>query len=184
MGHTPSVPEVKQPASATDPRYSTSGILKSQIKEKNRQGLLSTYGGRTGAAMDINKYTEAKMEQRDSSAMPLLEKLAKLYASAGKNTENANAFNNNVNQINSLLSSYGQNSGLSSAQKETRMKKEYAGSGWSGPGTGGGSRYKRTTEEYVANADQLKQQVANLGKSGQQFNDIEAAAKRQKKTTK
>ena len=106
MGHTPSTPEVKQPLSATDPRFSTSGILNAHIKEKNRQGLLSTYGGRTGEAMDINKFANKKIEMRDPSAVPVLEQLAKYYSAARTNNDkgNTDAYNENVQNISDFLS--------------------------------------------------------------------------------
>ena len=180
MSHTPSAPQVTAPASATDPRYSTSGILNAQIKEKNRQGLLSTYGGRAGKAMDINKFANAKINMRDPSAVSILEQLSDLYSNVAKNSQakgvgnndtsskrtakaNIATYNASIDQVNNMLSSY-------KVQDSQGLTK--AGSAHNFD--------KRTLHDnnYAANNyKEVDKAVANMGATGQTFNDVEARIK-------
>lgn len=186
--HTPSTPKVNQPASATDPRYSTSGILNAQTKERNRQGLLSTYGGRTGRDMDINKFADAKADARNPVAVSALESLARLYggvassASArgvnNKDTShrstsaaNINKYNENVNAVNSYLSSYGlsKKSGVVAAQGSHNYDKR------TGHSDNFGAR----------NKDEIASSVNNLGNNTvDTFNELEKTVKKQKQPAK
>ena len=181
--HTPSTPTVNAPASATDPRYSTSGILNAQIKEKNRQGLLSTYGGRTGSTMNINKFADAKNYMRDPSAMPQLEALSRLYADAAakagakgvagrtthsrtKATDAIDAYNQSVDSVNNYLKSYGVNdSGLNKAQGAHNVDK----------------RIGHDDDFRAKNRGEIQAGVASAGQSGDIFNKVADAAKKQKK---
>lgn len=186
MGHTPSTPKVTQPASATDPRYSTSGILNAQLKEKNRQGLLSTLGGRTGEAMNINKFADAKSAMRDPSAMPALEQLARLYADAAtkasakgvnnkdtsdynKAAKNIRAYNESVDAVSNYLKQYGM-------QDPNLVKGEGAHNS--------DTRAFHDSNYGAKNKGEIKQGVANVGKSGEVFNELEKEAKKQKQPTK
>ena len=180
MAHTPSTPTVTPPASATDPRYSTSGILNNQIKEKNRQGLLSTYGGRTGEAMDINKFANKKINMRDASVLPAMEQIARMYGNvvnksklagvsndgtSSKSTaaRNVQSYNASVDDLNRVLASYG--------AKESEFVK-------------GGGTYnfdKRTfhADNYGAvNNAQVANAAANIGANSEQFNDLEKKIKK------
>lgn len=180
MGHTPSAPKVTAPASATDPRFSTSGILNAQIKEQNRQGILSTFGGRTGQIMDINKFANKKIAMRDPSAMPILEKLSKLYAnvatkskaagvgnkktsSESKSNRNIGAYNASVDQVNNVLSQYGVKDSQGMVKAESA--KNYDKRDLHAPNYG------------ASNQGQVASSVASMGKTGQTFNDVEAAIK-------
>ena len=185
MGHTPSTPTVTPPASATDPRYSTSGILNNQIKEKNRQGLLSTFGGRTGKQFDINKFAENKISMRDPSTVPLLEQIAQMYNKAVKagqaqgvsNSDtsshevavnNMNAYNNEVNKINSVLASYGTTSGLTKAGGlENYDKRQLHGDNFG-----------------AVNKDKVGNSLNSAGRSGDIFNQVAEGAKKKLKSTK
>jgi hypothetical protein len=178
--HTPSAPQVQEPASATDPRYSTSGILNAQLKEKNRQGLLSTLGGRTGQGFDVNKFVDIKAEARDSRAIPVLEQLSKMYAdvaqkskakgvindthSKGKAEKNINAYNQSVDAVNNYLKQYG-------VENSNVVK------------VGGMHNYDKRAlhdDDYAAkNRDEIKKSVDSLGNSGQTFNDVEQQVKKQ-----
>lgn len=183
MSHTPSTPEPKQPASATDPRYSTSGILNSRIKEKYRQGLLSTYGGRTGKAMNINKFANIKTSMRDPSAVPILEKLARMYgdvevnasrrgvdnkntSSSSRASKNINAYNDSVQQINNLLASYGatDKQGLTKASDAHNFD----------------DRSLHNDNYGAKNRKDVKKSVANIGATGETFNDLEKIIKEKK----
>ena len=186
MGHTPSTPKVTQPASATDPRYSTSGILNAQLKEKNRQGLLSTLGGRTGTAMDINRFADAKSAMRDPSAMPALEQLSRLYADAAtkasakgvandktsdynKSAKHIDAYNESVDAVSNYLKQYG--------MKDPNLVK--------GEGAHNFDKRAMHSSNYGAsNKKEIKQGVANIGKSGEVFNELEKEVKKQKQPTK
>lgn len=180
MGHTPSTPEVKQPLSATDPRFSTSGILNAHNKEKNRQGLLSTYGGRTGEAMDINKFAENKISMRDPSAVPVLEQLAKYYSAARTNNAkgNTDAYNKNVQNISDFLSGYGaKDAGLQKANVEKKtITTPYTS--WSGPGTNHTS-YRREVVTTVTNQDAINKSMDNINKQTEIFNQVAKNAKKQ-----
>ena len=184
--HTPSTPEVKQPASATDPRYSTSGILNAQIKEKNRQGLLSTFGGRTGRDVNINKFADAKNYARDPSAVPMLEKLARLYSDAAAKSQaqgvgnsntkhhstsarNIGAYNESADAVNNYLKSYGVESGkLTKASDSHNYDKRSFHSDNFGAG----------------NAGDVNASVAKAGQTGEAFNELEKQVKKQKQPTK
>lgn len=183
--HTPSTPEVQAPASATDPRYSTSGVLNAQIKEKNRQGLLSTFGGRTGSFLDVNKFADEKISMRDPRAVPILEQLSKLYAnvsekskssgvikdthSSPQSQENIDNYNKSVDAVNSYLKQYGvEKSGVVKAEntenKDTRVFHD---------------------DDYAAkNREEVKKSVDSLGNSGKAFNDVEQQIKKQKPAKK
>jgi len=186
--HTPSTPRVNQPASATDPRYSTSGILNAQTKERNRQGLLSTYGGRTGRDVDINKFADAKINMRNPSAVSALESLSRLYggvASAAsargvnnKDTSswstsaaNINKYNENVNAVNSYLSSYGlsNKSGLVKASGSHNYDK----------------RIGHSDNFGARNMGDVASSVNNLANStAETFNELEKTVKKQKQPAK
>ena len=184
--HTPSTPEVNTPASATDPRYSTSGILNAQIKEKNRQGLLSTFGGRTGRDMDINKFADAKNYARDPSAVPMLETLSRLYSDAAaksrangvgnKNTshfstsaQNIGAYNESVDAVNNYLKSYGVESGkLTKASGSHNYDK----------------RVGHSDNFGARNMDDVNASIAKTGQTGETFNEVEKQVKKQKQPTK
>ena len=184
--HTPSTPEVKQPASATDPRFSTSGILNAQLKEKNRQGLLSTYGGRTGEVMNINKFADQKISDRNPRAVSALEHLSRLYADAayksrlhgvdnsgtsdfGTAANNVNAYNKSVDAVNNYLKSYGVESG-----KLTKA--------------GGVQNYDKRSfhsDDFVAsNKGEVQASVSKLGSTGETFNELEKQVKKNKQPTK
>lgn len=183
--HTPSTPEVQAPASATDPRYSTSGVLNAQLKEKNRQGLLSTLGGRSGRIMDINKFADEKISMRDSRAVPILEQLSKLYAdvaqksSAGgvvstthnkdKSQKNIDAYNQSVDAVNNYLKQYGvENSNtVKAGGRENKDERPFH------------------DDDYAAkNRKEVEKSVDNLGNSGKAFNDVEQQIKKQKTAQK
>lgn len=183
--HTPSTPEVQAPASATDPRYSTSGVLNAQIKEKNRQGLLSTLGGRNGSFLDINKFANEKISMRDPRAVPILEQLSKLYAdvseksksggvikdthSSPQSQEKIDAYNKSVDAVNSYLKQYG-------VEKSNVVKAE-----------GPENKDKRIFHDadYAAkNREEVKKSVDSLGSSGKAFNDVEQQIKKQKPAQK
>lgn len=180
--HTPSTPEVKQPASATDPRFSTSGILNAQNKEKNRQGLFSTYGGRTGEAMDINKFANQKISMRDPSAVSVLEKVASLY-NVARNTagdaSKASQYNASVDALNKIYSAYGEKNNLEKADVET--KKKYVSVGPSAPGSVGAPYTKEITEYNFKNKDAINNVISKLGSSGEEFNKLAEKIKKQKK---
>lgn len=184
--HTPSTPEVQAPASATDPRYSTSGILNAQIKEKNRQGLLSTLGGRDGRILDINKFANEKISMRDPRAIPVLEQLSKLYADVAqksnadgvtynttrgkdKSQKNIDVYNESVDAVNNYLKQYGvKDSGVVKAgkteNKDTRVFHD---------------------DDYAAkNRGEVRESVNSLGESGKVFNDVEQQIKKQKPAQK
>lgn len=183
--HTPSTPEVQAPASATDPRYSTSGILNSQIKEKNRQGLLSTLGGRDGSFLDINKFAEIKKEARDPRAVPVLEQLSKMYAdvaqkskaggvvrdthSKGKSIHSIEKYNESVDAVNNYLKQYGvKDSGAVKAGVYHNYDKRAL-----------------HDDDYAAkNRGEVKKSVDSLGNSGKVFNDVEQQIKKQKTAQK
>lgn len=184
--HTPSTPEVQSPASATDPRYSTSGILNAQIKEKNRQGLLSTFGGRDGRFLDVNKFANEKISMRDSRAVPILEQLSKLYAdvservkadgvtyntSHGKerSQKNIERYNESVDAVNNYLKQYGvENSNIVKAEgTENKDKRIFH------------------DDDYAAkNRGDVQKSVDSLGSSGKAFNDVEQQIKKQKTAQK
>lgn len=186
--HTPSTPQVQQPASATDPRYSTSGILNAQIKEKNRQGLLSTYSGRTGRDVDINKFADQKISARNPSAVSALEHLSRMYsgvarsASAlGVNNENTsdfgtaatniNKYNESVSAVNNYLSSYGlsKKSGVVKAQGAHNYDK----------------RRGHSDNFGASNKDEIASSVNNLANStANTFNELEKTVKKQKQPAK
>ena len=194
MAHTPSTPTVTPPASATDPRYSTSGILNNQIKEKNRQGLLSTYGGRTGKRFDINKFAENKISMRDPSAVPLLEQLAKYYADAGRKGSNLvtngstasaeagkNIYNQSVDKVNNLLSEYGvKDSGLTKAGKTTRTGVEWNHTLYYNKK---GAQVKGFTYG-TENADEVRAKANKIGATGEIFNQVAESAKKKLNPTK
>ena len=184
--HTPSTPEVKAPASATDPRYSTSGILNAQIKEKNRQGLLSTLGGRNGRFLDVNKFANEKISMRDPRAIPVLEQLSKLYAdvsekvkadgvtyntSHGKerSKKNIEAFNESVDAVNNYLKQHGVES--SNIVKAGRAENK-------------DDRIFHDDDYAAKNRWEVQKSVDSLGKSGKAFNDVEQQIKKQKPATK
>lgn len=174
--HTPSTPKVNQPASATDPRYSTSGILNAQTKERNRQGLLSTYGGRTGRDIDINKFADAKINMRNPSAVSALETLSRLYAgvkSSGNEKGLAHGkvdpasyegrstkYNNSVDAVNNYLASYN--------VKDTSLTK-----------ASDKMHHARAENKY-----DIRASVDNIGKSGEIFNQVADVAKKQKQPAK
>lgn len=181
--HTPSTPTVTPPASATDPRYSTSGILNARIKEANRQGLLSTYGGRTGANMDINKFANNKINMRDPSLMPILENIAKTYnkavqsgkargvsnnATSSKSTakHNTATYNAAVDDINKLLEGYGTKTNLTKASGTHNYDK----------------RALHSSNYGASNAGEVNESISNAGKASQIFNDVEASAKGKKQS--
>ena len=179
--HTPSTPQVQAPASATDPRYSTSGILNAQLKEKNRQGLLSTLGGRTGQGFDINKFADIKAEARDPRAIPVLEQLSKMYADVAKKSNaggvtyntthnkdksqrNIDAYNQSVDAVNNYLKQYGvKDSGVVKAGKvENKDERTFH------------------DDDYAAkNRGEVKKSIDSLGNSGQTFNSVEQQVKKQ-----
>ena len=183
--HTPSTPEVQAPASATDPRYSTSGVLNAQLKEKNRQGLLSTLGGRNGRFLDVNKFADEKISMRDSRAVPILEQLSKLYAdvseksksggvvntthSEHKSKQNIAAYNESVDAVNNYLKQYGvEKSNVVKAGKvENKDERTFH------------------DDDYAAkNKDAVQKSVNDLGSSGKAFNDVEQQIKKQKPAQK
>lgn len=184
--HTPSTPEVQAPASATDPRYSTSGVLNAQLKEKNRQGLLSTLGGRSGRVMDINKFADEKISMRDSRAVPILEQLSKLYADVAKKAEargvtyntthnedksqqNIDAYNQSVDAVNNYLKQYGvKNSNIVKA----------------GDADNKDERAFHDDDFAAKNRSEVQKSVDSLGNSGKAFNDVEQQIKKQKTAQK
>ena len=177
--HTPSTPKVNSPASATDPRYSTSGILNAQTKERNRQGLLSTYGGRTGQDIDINKFADAKINMRNPSAVSALESLSKLYSNvaqagnqkgvgygktgASKATARINEYNKNVDAVNNYLSNYGTKDKNIVKAQDARIT-----------GTVGRATNKREVGNYLN----------NMGSSSEVFNEVAENIKKQKQPAK
>lgn len=184
--HTPSTPEVQAPASATDPRYSTSGILNAQLKEKNRQGLLSTLGGRTGQGFDVNKFADIKAEARDPRAIPVLEQLSKLYAdvsakskaggvtyntthSRTKSQGNIDAYNQSVDAVNNYLKQYGvEKSGVVKAGRVDNKDE----------------RAFHDDDFAAKNRSEVQKSVDSLGNSGKAFNDVEQQIKKQKPAQK
>lgn len=185
--HTPSAPtpQVQQPASATDPRFSTSGILNAQTKEKNRQGLLSTYGGRTGEVLNVNKFADKKIEERNPSAVGVLEKAARLYQNAKNSAGDVNRageYNANVDALNKLYASYGDKSNLEKANVKTETK-TWTTRSWYGPGTGHTHYHKQTTSD-ITNKDAINNTLSKLGSSGETFNDLEKQVKKNKQPTK
>ena len=184
--HTPSAPTVESPASATDPRYSTSGILNAEIKEKYRQGMLSNYSGRTGNFLDINKFANIKNERNDPRAVSILEKVSSLNAEAAKRSHwrgvgtetsskgvvdgNIMFYNESVDADNNYLKQYGvDDSGLVKAghmhdyDKRIFHERDYAAS----------------------NKNKINESVENLSKSGDVFNSVaEQYKKKNQATTK
>jgi len=189
--HTPSTPTVNQPASATDPRFSTSGILNAHIKEQNRQGLLSTYGGRTGQTMNINKFAEKKIYSRDPSAVPVLEKLAQLYKTASdksnapgvgndntssksKAKRNIAAYNESVDAIDAFLASYSTDS-KSNLTKSTGAQKAEQPLNYD-------NRVVHANNYGAGNKNEIKTSVNNVGiNTAEVFNQVAAKAKKQNK---
>lgn len=186
--HTPSAPEVKAPASATDPRYSTSGILNAEIKEKYRQGMLSNYSGRTGNFLDINKFANIKNERNDPRATSVLEKLSSLYAEAAKRShergvDNSNTahestaekhiayYNESVDAVNNYLKQYGvDDSGLVKGGRTHNYDKR---------------KLVHDNNEGAVNKDEIKKSVDNLSKTGDVFNSVaEQYKKKNQPTTK
>lgn len=185
--HTPSTPKVNSPASATDPRYSTSGILNAQLKEKNRQGLLSTFGGRTGRDMDINKFADAKNYMRNPSAVSALEALSRLYADAANKgaargvtndnhdlsrhdaKKNMGKYNDSVDAVNNYLKQYNvEGSGLTKAS-----------------GLHNADQRVGHNDNWVAyNKDDIKANLNSAGESGEVFNQVAENAKKQKQAAK
>lgn len=188
MSHTPSIPAVEVPESATNPRFSTSGILNAHLKEKYRQGLLSNYTGRTGNMYyDINKFANAKINRRDPSALAALEHLAKLYgdvanksklagvgnsdtSSGDEASANQKQYNDSINAVNNYLKSYN----LTDKQGMTKA----------GENKNYDERSFHQKNYGAANAGEVKESVANIGKTGETFNDLEAAYKKQQKSKK
>lgn len=184
--HTPSTPTVSQPASATDPRYSTSGILNAQLKEKNRQGLMSTHGGRSGHMMNINKFADQKISMRDPSAISALENLSRMYSDVSEKSKlrgvdnadtstkktakkNIAEYNQSVDSINNYLKSYGiSETGAEKAGRAHNFDK----------------RTLHDNNYGATNKDSVKSSVSNLGSSGEAFNQLEEKVKKQKQPTK
>lgn len=184
--HTPSVPEVQQPASATDPRFSTSGILNAQLKEKNRQGLLSTYGGRTGKLLNINKFADQKISERNPSAVSALEHLSRMYADVANKSKaygvlndntkdfgtaatNVNTYNQSVDAVNNYLKSYGVKGGEVAKASGVHNYDQ---------------RRFHDDNFGAANKGQIQDSVNKLGSSGETFNELEKQVKKQKQPTK
>lgn len=182
--HTPSAPTVESPASATDPRYSTSGILNAEIKEKYRQGMMSNYSGRTGNYLDINKFANIKNERKDPIATSILEKLSALYkdvadksnaAGVGKTTHgkdvaktNIQTYNESVDAVNNFLKSYDvENSNVVKAGRTHNYDKRIV-----------------HDDDYAAiNKGEINESVKNLGKSGDVFNEVATNVKKRQQTT-
>jgi hypothetical protein len=186
--HTPSAPTVESPASATDPRYSTSGILNAEIKEKYRQGMLSNYSGRTGNFLDINKFANIKNERNDPRAVSILEKVSALYAEAakrshGRGVDNSNTahegtaekniryYNESVDAVNNYLKQYGvDDSGLVKGGRTHNYDKR---------------QFVHDNNEGAANKDEIKKSVDSIGKTGDVFNSVaEQYKKKNQATTK
>lgn len=179
--NTPSTPEVKQPASATDPRFSTSGILNAQLKEKNRQGLLSTYGGRDGKILDVNKFTENKIEMRDTRAVSAIEQLANLYRNVANNNTGRVADTgktvNAIDAVNNYLKSHGVNKENELVKPEVETVTGVSINPLSTYGLTSIRKFSR-----IKNQGDVNNAINKIGESGDVFNELAKQIKKQPKS--
>lgn len=154
---------------------------------------MSNYTGRMGKYYDINKFADAKINRRDPGALSVLEHLAKLYGDVSNksklagvgnsNTSNSreaaaniNAYDQSIDAVNNYLKSY------NVTDKQGLAK---SGTGVAGRKTiNNDSRLGHSKNYSAANAGEINDSVANMGKTGETFNDLEAAYKKQQKSKK